>query len=67
MLGVPLEVAVLGSPLAEPVPVDELDPPDGNEGGVVGVEPDEQAETSTVASMARVAQPKTVPRKRRQP
>ena len=65
-LGVPLEVAV-GVPLAEPVGVAGLDPPAENEGGVVGVELVEQADTDAVVSMAKAAQPSTVPRTRRQP
>jgi hypothetical protein len=66
VLGVLLEVLALGVPLAEAVGVAVLDPPGGIEGGVVGVEP-EQADTDTVASMAKAAQPSTVPRKRRWP
>ncbi len=69
--GVP-GVEALAVPLAEAVGVAGLDPPEldplcGNEGGVVGVEPDEQAETSAVVSTASVAQPKTVRRTRRKP
>jgi hypothetical protein len=64
--GVLLDVLALGVPLAEAVGVAVLDPPGGNEGGVVGVEP-EQADTDTVASIAKAAQPSTVPRKRRWP
>ena len=41
--------------------------PPGNEGGVVGGVPDEQADTDAVASMAMAAQPRTVPRRRRRP
>jgi hypothetical protein len=66
VLGVLLEVVAVGVPLAETVGVAVLDPPGGIEGGVVGVEP-EQADTDTVASMAKAAQPSTVPRKRRWP
>ena len=67
MLGVGvLGVLALGVPLTEAVGVAVLDPPGGIEGGVVGVEP-EQADTDTVASIARAAQPTTVPRKRRWP
>jgi hypothetical protein len=65
-LGVLLEVVALGVTLAELVGVAGLDPPGENEGGVVGVEP-EQADTDAVASTAMAAQPRTVPRKRRQP
>jgi len=61
-----LGVEVLGVPLAETVGVAGLDPPAGNEGGVVGV-PDEQADTDAVVSMVKAAQPSTVPRTRRQP
>jgi hypothetical protein len=39
--------------------------PGENEGGVVGGEPDPQADTVAGASMARAAPPRTVPRKRR--
>ena len=38
-----------------------------NAGGVVGVVLDEQAETDARASIARAAQPRTVPGKRRRP
>jgi hypothetical protein len=65
-LGVLPEAGALGVPLAEPVGVAGLDPPAGNEGGVVGVEP-EQADTDAVASTAKAAQPRTVPRRRRRP
>ena len=53
--------------LAEPVGVAGLDPPGENEGGVVGGELVEQADTDAVVSMAKAAQPSTVPRTRRQP
>jgi hypothetical protein len=66
-LAVPLEVGALGVPLAEPVGVAGLDPPGENEGGVVGVELVEQADTDAVVSMVKAAQPSTVPRTRRQP
>ena len=67
VLGVLPEVLGLGVPLAEPVGVAELVPPGEKEGGVVGVEPDEQADRDAVATTAMVAQPSTVPRKCRQP
>ena len=67
VLGVLLEVVALGVPLAEVVGAGGPVPPGENEGGVVGGEPDEQADTDAVASMAKAAQPRTVPRKRRQP
>jgi len=67
VLGVLPEVVGLGVPLAELVGVAELVPPGENEGGVVGVEPDEQADRDAVATTAMVAQPSTAPRKRRQP
>lgn len=66
-LGVPLGVPVLGVPLAVAVGVAGLDPPGENEGGVVGVELVEQADTDAVVSMVKAAQPSTVPRTRRQP
>ena len=65
VLGVPLEVAALAVSLAEPVGAAWLVSPGENEGGVVGGEPDEQADTDAVASTAKAAQPRTVPRKRR--
>ena len=61
------EVAALGVSLAETVGVAEPVPPAENEGGPVDAEPDEQADTDAVASMAKAAQPRTVPRKRRWP
>jgi hypothetical protein len=67
VLGVPLEVAALGVSLAETVGAAEPVPPAENEGGPVDAEPDEQADTDAVASMAKAAQPRTVPRKRRWP
>jgi hypothetical protein len=67
VLGVLLEVVALGVSPAETVGVARPVPPGENEGGVVGAEPDEQADTDAVASMARAAQPRTVPRKRRRP
>jgi hypothetical protein len=62
-----LGVGVLGVgvPLAEPVGV--AGPPGENEGGVVGGVLDEQADTDAVPSMAKAAQPRTVPRRRRRP
>ena len=62
-----LGVGVLGEgvPLAEPVGV--AGPPGENEGGVVGGVLDEQADTDAVASMAKAAQPRTVPRRRHRP
>jgi len=56
LLGVLPGVGALGVPLAETVGVAGLDAPADNEGGVVGVEePVEQADTDTVASMAKAA------------
>ncbi len=66
-LGVPLEVVALGVPLAELVGVAGPVPPAGNEGGVVDGEPPPQADTDAEASMAKAAQPRTVPKKRRRP
>jgi hypothetical protein len=51
------ETETLGVPLAEPVGVAGLDPPGENDGGVVGGELDEQADTDTVASMVKAACP----------
>lgn len=67
VLDVLLEAVAVGVPLAEPVGVAGPLPPAENEGGVVGVEPDEQAVTDAVASTAMAAQPRTVPRRRRRP
>jgi hypothetical protein len=67
VLGVLPEGVAVGVPLAEPVGVAGPDPPAENEGGVVGGELVEQADTDAVASTAMAAQPRTVPRKRRQP
>jgi hypothetical protein len=67
VLGALLEGVAVGVPLAEPVGVAGLLPPPEKEGGVVGVEPDEQADTNAVVSMAMAAQPRTVPRRRRRP
>jgi hypothetical protein len=41
--------------------------PGENDGGVVGGDADEQADTDAVASMATAAQRRTVPSKRRRP
>jgi hypothetical protein len=65
--GVLLEVVALGARLAELVGVAGRVPPGENEGGVVDGEPDVQADTDAGASMAKAAQPSTVPRKRRRP
>jgi hypothetical protein len=67
VLGVLLEVVALGVPLAEIDGVVEPVPPGENEGGFVDGEPDVQADTDAGASMAKAAQPRTVPRKRRRP
>ncbi len=67
MLAVLLGVVALGVALAEMVGVAGPVPPGDSEGGVVDGEPDVQAETDAVASMAKAAQPRTVPRKRRRP
>jgi hypothetical protein len=66
-LGVLLEVVALGVPLAEAVGVAGRLAPAENDGGVVGGVLDEQADTDTAASMAKAAQPSTVPRRRRRP
>ena len=62
-----LGVGVLGVPVAEIVGVAGLVPPGENEGGVVDGEPPVQADTHATPSMARAAQPRTVPIKRRRP
>src|SRR5215468_2929412 len=62
-----LGVGVLGVPVAEVVGVAGLVPPGENEGGVVDGEPPVQADTDAKPSMARAAQPRTVPIKRRRP
>jgi len=67
VLGVLLEVVAPGVPPAELAGVAEPVPPSENEGGVVGVEPPPQADTAAGASMAKAAQPRTVPRRRRRP
>jgi hypothetical protein len=64
---VALGVVALGVPLAEMVGVAGPVPPGESEGGVVDGEPDVQADTDPLASMAKAAQPRTVPRKRRRP
>ena len=67
VLGVLLEVVALGVPLAEIFGVAGPVPPGENEGSVVDGEPAVQADTNAGATMARAAQPRTVPRKRRRP
>jgi hypothetical protein len=67
VLGVLPEGVAVGVPLAEPVGVAGPVPPAENEGGVVGGELVEQADTDAVASMAMAAQPRAVPRRRRRP
>src|SRR5215475_110794 len=62
-----LGVGVLGVLVAEIVGVAGLVPPAENEGGVVDGEPPVQADTDATPSMARAAQPRTVPIKRRRP
>ena len=66
-LGAPAPAVAPGVPLAEPAGVAGPVPPGENGGGPVDDEPDEQAATDAVASMARAAQPRAVPRKRRRP
>jgi hypothetical protein len=61
------EAVAVGVPLAEPAGVAGPLPPAENEGGVVGGELDEQADTDAVANMAMAVQPRTVPRRRRRP
>jgi hypothetical protein len=56
-------VVVLGVVVIVAVPV----PPGENEGGAVDGEPDEHDDTDAVASMAKAAQPRAVPIKRRRP
>jgi hypothetical protein len=65
--GVPLEVGAPGVPLAEMGGVAGPVRPGENDGGVVGGDADEQADTDAVASMATAAQRRTVPSKRRRP
>jgi hypothetical protein len=67
VLGVLPEVVALGVPLAELVGVAGPVPPGENEGGVVDGEPPVQADINAGASMAKAAQARTVPRKRRRP
>jgi len=67
VLGVLLEAVALGVPLAETVGAAGPVPPGENDGGVVDGEPPVHADTDAVASMARAAQPRAVPRKRRRP
>src|SRR5215467_4754736 len=65
--GALLEVVAPDVPLAETVGAGELFPPGENVGGPGGGAPPVQADTDTVASMAKAAQPRTVPAKRRRP
>jgi hypothetical protein len=65
--GVPLEVEAPGVPLAEMGGVAGPVRPGENDGGVVGGDADEQADTDAVASTATAAQPRTVPSRRRRP
>jgi hypothetical protein len=67
VLGVLPEGVPLGVSLSETVGVAEPVPPAENEGGAVDAEPVEQADTDAVASRAKAAPPRTVPRKRRWP
>jgi hypothetical protein len=67
VLGVLVEVLAPGAPLAEIVGLAGPVPPGENEGGVVDGEPAPHADTDVEASMAKAAQPRTVPRKRRRP
>jgi hypothetical protein len=67
VLGVLLELVALGVPPAEIVGVAGPVPPGENEVGVVDGEPPVQADTNAGASMAKAAQPRTVPRKRHRP
>ena len=62
-----LGVVVLGVRPAEIAGVAGPVPPGENAVGVVDGEPDVQADTDAGASMAKAAQPRTVPRKRRRP
>jgi hypothetical protein len=66
VLGVLLVVVALGAP-AEIAGVAGPVPPGENGVGVVDGEPPAQADTDAVASMAKAAQLRTVPRKRRRP
>ena len=65
--GVLLDVVAPDVPLAETVGAGGLFPPGENVGGPGGGAPPVQADTDTVASMAKAAQPRTVPAKRRRP
>ena len=67
VLGVLLDVVAIGAPPAEVVGLAVLVPPAENEGGVVEGEPAPQADTDAGTSMAKAAQPRTGPRKRRRP
>jgi hypothetical protein len=60
-------IVALGVPPAGIVGDNGLVPPGENVGGVVGGEAFEQADTAAEASIAMVAQPRTVRRKRRRP
>src|SRR5215467_7298232 len=65
--GALLEVVAPDVPLTETVGTGGLFPPGENVGGPGGGAPPVQADTDTVASMAKAAQPRTVPAKRRRP
>jgi hypothetical protein len=67
VLGVLAEVLAPDAPLAETVGLAGPVPPGENEGGVVDGEPAPHADTDAEASMAKAAQPRTVPRERRRP
>ena len=67
VLGVLLDVVARGVPPAETVGVARPVPPGENEVGVVDGEPPVQADTNAGASMAKAAQPRTIPKKRRRP
>ena len=67
VLGAPLGAAPLGVPLAVAVGAAGPVAPGEKGGGLAGGEAPLQADTNAVASMARAAQPRTVPRRRRRP
>jgi hypothetical protein len=67
VLGVLPELLAPGVPPAEVVGVVGPVPPGDNEVGVVDGEPAVQADTNAGATMAKAAQPRTVPRKRHRP
>ena len=67
VLGALPEVVAPGVPPAEVVGVAAPVRPGENDGGVVGGELEEQADTGAIASRARAAQPSRVPRERRRP